>query len=63
MKIQLREMRKKAGISVTELSRESGVSRMTIYKIERGDKQARTTRTLQKLADALRVPVTDLFEI
>ena len=63
MKNRLREIRKAKGISMCELVRRSGVSRMTLYKIESGNEQSRTTRTLQKIAKALDMPVAEIFEI
>lgn len=59
----LRDIRVKKGISISELARRSGLCRSTIYKIEAGDKQARTTRTLEKIAQALGVPISEIFKI
>jgi transcriptional regulator with XRE-family HTH domain len=50
-------------MSVSELSRKSGVTRMTIWKLETGAKQAYTTRTLTRLAKALDKPVSELFDL
>ena len=60
---KLKEVREAQGISVSELARISDVSRMTIWKLENGTPQSPTVRTLQKIADALRVPIHELFDI
>lgn len=59
----LKEAREKKGMSMSELARRSGVCRATIYKIEVGNDQARTTSTLEKIANALGVKVRDIFDI
>lgn len=61
MENRLRETRLAKGVSLSELARKSGVCRATLYKIENGNAEARTTRTLQKIAQALGVHVTDIF--
>ena len=63
MKYRIRELRESIGMSQTELSRKSGVTRATIWKLESGDDEITTTRTLTKIADALSVPVDELFLI
>lgn len=60
---RLKAVREKKGISMSELARRSGVCRSTIWKIETGNKQARTTRTLEKIANALGVPIREIFDI
>lgn len=48
-------------ITQAELGKRSGIARQTINTIENG-KSTPTTRTLQKIAKALGVKVSDLLE-
>ena len=57
---QLRKLRRDNGLTVTDLSRSSGVSIAMISKIENGQTSP-SLSTLQRLADSLSVPVTGLF--
>lgn len=59
--LRLAEARKKAHMSVSELSRKSGVTRQTIIALESNRKGTTTLKTLNALASALNVNVTDLF--
>jgi len=56
----LRAIRERRGLSQAELWRRSGVAQPSISEIETGLRGAQT-RTLTKLADALGVPVAELF--
>jgi transcriptional regulator with XRE-family HTH domain len=56
----LRAIRERRGLSQAELWRRSGVAQPSISEIETGVRGAQT-RTLTKLADALGVPVAELF--
>ena len=58
---KLQEIREKAGMSISELSRKADVSRQTIYKLEQRELGAVKTTTLKALADALGVRITDFF--
>ena len=58
----LRKMRQARGLGATEIARQAGVSRQTIYAIEPGDYTPNTTVALQ-LARVLDVSVEDLFSI
>lgn len=58
---KIREIREKKRISQTELSEISGVSRVTINRLENEENVVTNTKTLQKLADALNVSVKTLF--
>lgn len=58
---KLTRVRKVKGLSQDQLSKLSGVSRVTIARIESGASSP-TIRTLEKIADALKVPVTDILE-
>ena len=48
------------GWSHSELAARSGVSRSTIYQIQRGEVSQPQTSTLKRIADALNLEVTDL---
>lgn len=61
MKCRIRELRQKSGLTMSELSRKSQISRATIWKLETEDDVITTTRTLSKIAEALSVPVAELF--
>ena len=58
---RLRKVRLEKGMTQTELSKKSGVSRCTINGIEKGHRLTVLTETLLKLARALGVSVSDLF--
>jgi transcriptional regulator with XRE-family HTH domain len=57
---ELRRIREEAGLSQTQLARESGVDRATINKIEQG-KRSPSIATLESLSRALAVEVADFF--
>ena len=61
MKYRIREIRQDKGISQTELARKAGVTRATIWKLESGEDETTTTRTLLKIALALNVDASELF--
>lgn len=61
MVFRIREIRESKGVSQLELSEKSGVTRATIWRLETGEGREATTVTLAKIANALDVPVTDLF--
>lgn len=61
MGYKIRELRERLKMTQVELSIKSGVSRTTIYNLENGVESVTTTRTLNKLANALGVNVEDLF--
>nr|AGF93121.1 protein containing Helix-turn-helix type 3 domain protein [uncultured organism] len=58
---RLRELRKSRDLSQEALSREAGLDRTYVGKIERGEKSP-SLKTIQKLAEALEVDKTDLFQ-
>ena len=58
---RLKEMRERRSMSMSELTRRSGISRATIWKLETNVNQAYTTRTMEKLAQALDVPASEIF--
>ena len=61
MGYRIREIRESIGMTQTELSEKSGVTRATIWKLETGDDEVTTSKTLVKIADALGVTVGELF--
>lgn len=61
MGYRIKEIREACGLSQSELSEKSGVTRATIWRLETGENEETTTKTLLKIADALGVTVTDLF--
>ena len=58
---RIREIREQAGLTQEELSIKSGVSRATIWALERGENKVTTTKTLLHIANALGVQLDDLF--
>jgi transcriptional regulator with XRE-family HTH domain len=58
---RIREIRESKGISQTELSERSGISRATIWKLETDDKAVTMTSTLLKIASALDVSLDEIF--
>lgn len=61
MKLDIKRIRKEKGISQEELSEKSGVSRPTISNLENNPDAVTTTDTLQKIAMALNVKVSDFL--
>ncbi len=61
MEYRIREIRESKGISQTELADKAGVTRATIWKLETGEDEVTTTKTLLKIAEALEVDAKELF--
>lgn len=60
---KIKEIRKIKGMSLTKLSQITGLSRTTITEIENATNGRNpTTSTLDKLAEALQVPLEDFFK-
>lgn len=59
---KLKEIREKKGLTITELSRLSKVTRQTIYRLENEEDGVVNSKTLKALADALGVGIADFFE-
>ncbi len=57
---KIRRLRKEKDLSQEELGEASGVDPKTIIQIE-GGKRNSTLKTLQKIANALKVPLRDLI--
>jgi transcriptional regulator with XRE-family HTH domain len=60
---RVRKLREERGLSQVELGRRAGLDNQTISDLERGVRGAKEPRvsTVQALADALQVPITDLL--
>lgn len=62
MEFKLKQIRESVGVSQTKLAKLSGVSRVTINRLERGELKETTAGTLVKLADALECSIDDLVD-
>lgn len=56
----IRSIRNEKGLSILELKEKTGLSKSTISELE-NDKSSPTAATLEKIANALKVPVSDFF--
>lgn len=61
MEILILEIRKNEGITLEILANESGISKSTVQRIESGAVSP-TMEKMEKLAKALGVKISDLFE-
>ena len=61
MATELKIRRVMADMTQEELAKKSGVSRSTIWKLEKTDNATTTTDTLNKLAAALGCETSDFF--
>lgn len=57
---KLRETRRRCGMVIDDVARQSGLSRAYISQIETG-KATPTLQTVEKLSDALHIPMASLF--
>lgn len=62
MKFNLKQIRERSNMTQAELAEKSGVSRVTISRLETGELQETTLGTLSRLADNLRVSIDDLVK-
>ena len=63
MKFYIRELRERRGFSYDRLSKESGIARSYIQRLESNDDNVNpSARVLCKLAKALDVPIERLFD-
>lgn len=60
---RIKEVRKELKMTQEELAKKSGVSRGTICALESGAVRTTTTKTLEKLADALNTTVDKIFYV
>lgn len=63
MRNKLKEIREERGISQEELAEKSKISRTTISELETEKKEVTTNITLEKIASALNLKVSDIFFI
>lgn len=61
MQYRIKEIREEKKMSQDELSKASGVSRAIISGLESGRTKVTTTGTVEKIAEALKVPVSAIF--
>lgn len=61
MRYRIKELRESQNLTQTELAERAGIARATIWKLETGDDEITTTKTLAKIASVLGVGVNDLF--
>lgn len=61
MGYKIRELRIQKGMSQSELCEKSGVCRATLWALETNRKSDTTTKTLQRIADALDTTVDAIF--
>jgi len=62
MEVKIKEVRLMHGLSLKDLAEKSGVSESNISRIENHKQQPRPS-TMRKLANALGVPVIDLWSV
>ena len=62
MKFNLKQIRERSNMTQAELAEKTGVSRVTISRLETGELQETTLGTLSRLADTLRVSIDDLVK-
>ena len=58
---KLRERRETLGMSLRQLEEKSGVFNVTIMRIERGDSTDPSAEKLARLAEALDLPLADIY--
>ncbi|MCG1303764.1 helix-turn-helix domain-containing protein [Staphylococcus epidermidis] len=63
LKLTIRQWRSLKGMSKAKLSRDSGVTERTIYRLEETQKNVQNAnfKTLYKLAEVLEIRVDDIF--
>ena len=61
MGYKIKKIREQLGMSQTQLSEISGISRATIWALETGINKTTTTKTLEKIANAMGVTIDCLF--
>lgn len=57
--MRIKEVIKEKGLTITELAEKMGINRVNLSSMVNGNP---TVETLNKIADALGVPITELFE-
>lgn len=61
MQYRIREIRESRHMTQTELAEKAGIARATLWKLETGEDEITTTKTLANIATVLGVSVSDLF--
>lgn len=59
MDLRIKEIIKQKGMTITELADKMGINRVNLSNMINGNP---TVETLEKIATALHVPISDLFE-
>jgi len=59
MELRIKEVIKERGTTITELADKMGINRVNLSNMINGNP---TVETLNKIADAIECPVTELFE-
>ena len=59
--LRVREIAEQEGLNITTLSRKAELAYSTTHALWHGTMQQLNIRTLERIAQALRVPVSDLF--
>lgn len=60
-KLNIRDIRKKRGMTQNELSKKSGIGIVTICRLETGQQKDLSASNLFKIADALDTTVENIF--
>ena len=63
VRLRVKELAKERGISMSKLSRVADVSYNTVKTMYRHPEHGFNTKSLERIARALQVDLTDLFEI
>ena len=63
MEFNLKKVRNEQGLSQQELAEKSGVSRITISRLETGELKETNAGTLVKLAKVLQVSINELVKV
>ena len=61
MGYRIKDLRQQQGLSQEALAKKSGISRVTISKLETKQDAVANIDTLRKIADALQVGIGDIF--
>lgn len=62
MRFKIKELREQKEMSQNQLSKLSGISRLTILSLENNEEHNAKVDTLRSLAEVLGVQVSELFE-
>ena len=62
MKLKIRQLREERKMTMESLARLSGISRVNLRKLEKGETEIITVGTINKMAAALNVNPSELFK-